>query len=132
MSTLDVVTQVGGAAANFLDIGGGANADVMAAALEVINADPAVKAIFVNIFGGITRVDEVANGIIEAMGRVQLSSPIVMRLDGTNAVEGRALLADHLSDRAHRRAHHARSRSPGRRPGHGVGTSGPEREQEPT
>jgi succinyl-CoA synthetase beta subunit len=70
----------------------------MAAALEVINADPAVKAIFVNIFGGITRVDEVAKGIIEAMGRVELSSPVVMRLDGTNAGEGRALLADHLSD----------------------------------
>jgi succinyl-CoA synthetase beta subunit len=86
-------------AANFLDIGGGANADVMAAALEVINADPAVKSIFVNIFGGITRVDEVAKGIIEAMGRVKLNSPVVMRLDGTNAVEGRALLADHLSDR---------------------------------
>jgi succinyl-CoA synthetase beta subunit len=57
-----------------------------------------VKSIFVNIFGGITRVDEVAKGIIEAMGRVKLSSPVVMRLDGTNAVEGRALLADHLSD----------------------------------
>ncbi|MGO8824240.1 MAG: ADP-forming succinate--CoA ligase subunit beta [Acidimicrobiales bacterium] len=98
MSTLDVVTQVGGEAANFLDIGGGANADVMAAALEVINADPAVKSILVNIFGGITRVDEVANGIIEAIGRVKLSSPIVMRLDGTNAVEGRALLSSHLSD----------------------------------
>jgi succinyl-CoA synthetase beta subunit len=98
MSTLDVVTQVGGEAANFLDIGGGANADVMAAALEVINADPAVKSIFVNIFGGITRVDEVAKGIIEAMGRVSLNSPVVMRLDGTNAEAGRALLADHLSD----------------------------------
>ncbi len=98
MSTLDVVTQVGGQAANFLDIGGGANADVMAAALEVINADPAVKSILVNIFGGITRVDEVAKGIIEAMGRVSLSSPVVMRLDGTNAEQGRALLADHLSD----------------------------------
>jgi succinyl-CoA synthetase beta subunit len=98
MSTLDVVTQVGGQAANFLDIGGGANADVMAAALEVINADPAVKSILVNIFGGITRVDEVAKGIIEAMGRVKLSSPVVMRLDGTNAEAGRALLADHLSD----------------------------------
>jgi succinyl-CoA synthetase beta subunit len=70
----------------------------MAAALEVINADPAVKSIFVNIFGGITRVDEVAKGIIEAIGRVKLGSPVVMRLDGTNAVEGRALLADHLSD----------------------------------
>jgi succinyl-CoA synthetase beta subunit len=103
MSTLDVVAYAGEPyggvkAANFLDIGGGANADVMAAALEVINADPAVKSIFVNIFGGITRVDEVAKGIIEAMSRVQLSSPVVMRLDGTNAVEGRALLADHLSD----------------------------------
>jgi len=99
MSTLDVVNQVGGSAANFLDIGGGANADVMAAALEVINADPAVKSIFVNIFGGITRVDEVAKGVIEALGRVALRSPIVLRLDGTNAEEGRALLAPHLSDR---------------------------------
>ena len=98
MSTLDVVTQVGGQAANFLDIGGGANADVMAAALEVINADPSVTSILVNIFGGITRVDEVARGIIEALRRVELNSPVVMRLDGTNAEEGRALLADHLSD----------------------------------
>ena len=71
MSTLDVVNQVGGQAANFLDIGGGANADVMAAALEVINSDPAVRSIFVNIFGGITRVDEVANGIVEALDRVR-------------------------------------------------------------
>ncbi len=99
MSTLDVVTQVGGSAANFLDIGGGANADVMAAALEVINADPAVKAIFVNIFGGITRVDEVAKGVLAALERVELRSPIVLRLDGTNAEAGRALLAPHLSDR---------------------------------
>jgi len=99
MSTLDVVNQVGGSAANFLDIGGGANADVMTAALEVINADPSVKSIFVNIFGGITRVDEVAKGVIEALKRVNISSPIVLRLDGTNAVEGRALLADHLNDR---------------------------------
>ena len=99
MSTLDVVNQVGGSAANFLDIGGGANADVMTAALEVINADPAVKSIFVNIFGGITRVDEVAKGVIEALKRVDLKSPIVLRLDGTNAEEGRALLAEHLNDR---------------------------------
>jgi succinyl-CoA synthetase beta subunit len=99
MSTLDVVTQVGGAAANFLDIGGGANADVMAAALEVINADPSVRSIFVNIFGGITRVDEVAKGVIEALGRVEIRSPIVLRLDGTNAEAGRALLAPHLSER---------------------------------
>ena len=99
MSTCDVVSQVGGAPANFLDIGGGANADVMSAALEVINADPSVRAIFVNIFGGITRVDEVAKGVIEALGRVDLRSPIVLRLDGTNAEAGRAILADHLSDR---------------------------------
>jgi succinyl-CoA synthetase beta subunit len=99
MSTLDVVNQVGGSAANFLDIGGGANADVMAAALEVINADPAVRAIFVNIFGGITRVDEVANGVVAALERVEIRSPIVLRLDGTNAIEGRAILAPHLSER---------------------------------
>ena len=99
MSTLDVVTQCGGTAANFLDIGGGANADVMAADLEVINSDPAVKSIFVNIFGGITRVDEVAKGVLEALERVEISSPIVLRLDGTNAVAGREILADHLSDR---------------------------------
>jgi len=99
MSTLDVVNQVGGSAANFLDIGGGANADVMAAALEVINADPKVKAIFVNIFGGITRVDEVAKGVLEALRRVTITSPIVLRLDGTNAVEGRAILAEHLNDK---------------------------------
>jgi succinyl-CoA synthetase beta subunit len=99
MSTLDVVNQCGGSAANFLDIGGGANADVMAAALEVINSDPAVKSIFVNIFGGITRVDEVAKGVLEALDRVEISSPIVLRLDGTNAVAGRDILAAHLSDR---------------------------------
>ncbi len=98
MSTLDVVNQVGGSAANFLDIGGGANADVMASALEVINTDPKVKAIFVNIFGGITRVDDVANGVLEALQRVAISTPIVLRLDGTNAVEGRAILAPHLND----------------------------------
>src|SRR6202012_4885243 len=86
-------------AANFLDIGGGPNAGVMPATLEVINADPKVRSIFVNIFGGITRVDEVAKGVLEALGRVDISSPIVLRLDGTNAEAGRAILADHLSDR---------------------------------
>jgi succinyl-CoA synthetase beta subunit len=94
MSTLDVVNQVGGRAANFLDIGGGANADVMAAALEVINFDQNVKSIFINIFGGITRGEEVAKGIVEALGRVDLRAPIVIRLDGTNAEEGRAILAN--------------------------------------
>ena len=99
MSTLDVVNQVGGSAANFLDIGGGASADVMAAALEVINTDEAVRSILVNIFGGITRCDEVAKGIVEALGRVDLRSPIVLRLDGTNAEAGHAILAPHVSDR---------------------------------
>ena len=94
MSTLDVVNQVGGSAANFLDIGGGANADVMAAALEVINFDTNVKSIFINIFGGITRGEEVAKGIVEALGRVELRAPIVIRLDGTNAEEGRQILLD--------------------------------------
>ena len=99
MSTLDVVNQVGGSAANFLDIGGGANAAVMTAALEVINSDPAVRSILVNIFGGITRVDDVANGVIQALASGEIRSPIVLRLDGTNADAGRALLAPHLSDR---------------------------------
>jgi succinyl-CoA synthetase beta subunit len=94
MSTLDVVNQVGGSAANFLDIGGGANADVMAAALEVINFDQNVVSIFINIFGGITRGEEVAKGIVEALGRVDLRAPIVIRLDGTNAEEGRQILLD--------------------------------------
>jgi succinyl-CoA synthetase beta subunit len=93
MSTLDVVNQVGGSAANFLDIGGGANADQMAAALGVINFDQNVKSIFINIFGGITRGEEVAKGIVEALGRVDLRAPIVIRLDGTNAEEGREILA---------------------------------------
>ncbi|MEY2581272.1 MAG: succinyl-CoA synthetase beta subunit [Ilumatobacteraceae bacterium] len=94
MSTLDVVNQVGGSAANFLDVGGGANADVMAAALEVINFDQNVRSIFINIFGGITRGEEVAKGIVEALGRVDLRAPIVIRLDGTNAEQGREILAN--------------------------------------
>jgi succinyl-CoA synthetase beta subunit len=99
MSTCDVVEQVGGEPANFLDIGGGANAEVMANALEVINTDEKVKAIFINIFGGITRGEEVANGIVTALGRVDIKAPIVIRLDGTNAEQGRAILKDHESDR---------------------------------
>jgi succinyl-CoA synthetase beta subunit len=99
LSTLDVVSQAGGSAANFLDVGGGAGADVIAAALEVVDSDDRVRAILVNIFGGITRCDEVARGILDAMARVQLRSPIVVRLDGTNADQGRALLAGYVSDR---------------------------------
>ncbi len=98
MSTVDIVNQVGGQPANFLDIGGGANADVMANALEVITNDPNVRSIFINIFGGITKGEEVANGIVTAMGRVNIEVPIVVRLDGTNAEEGRAILEPHLSD----------------------------------
>jgi succinyl-CoA synthetase beta subunit len=99
MSTCDVVNQVGGSPANFLDIGGGASADVMANALDVINADDKVQAIFINIFGGITRGEEVANGIVQALERVDIKAPIVIRLDGTNAEEGRAILEPHLSER---------------------------------
>ncbi len=99
MSTVDIVNQVGGKPANFLDIGGGANADVMTGALEVINNDPNVRAILINIFGGITKGEEVANGIVAALGRVDIASPIVIRLDGTNADEGRAILEPHLSER---------------------------------
>lgn len=93
MSTLDVVNQVGGTPANFLDVGGGASADLLANAVEVINSDPKVKSIFINIFGGITKCDEVANGVIEALNRVEVKSPIVIRMDGTNAKEGREILA---------------------------------------
>jgi succinyl-CoA synthetase beta subunit len=99
MSTVDVVTEVGGKPANFLDIGGGANADVMAGALEVINNDDDVRSIFINIFGGITKGEEVANGIVQALGRVKIDAPIVIRLDGTNADEGREILKPHVSDR---------------------------------
>jgi succinyl-CoA synthetase beta subunit len=97
MSTCDVVNQVGGRPANFLDIGGGASAEVMANALEVINTDAKVRAIFINIFGGITKGEEVANGIVQALGRVELAAPIVMRLDGTNAEQGREILKSHES-----------------------------------
>jgi succinyl-CoA synthetase beta subunit len=94
MATLDVVQQAGGSAANFLDVGGGAGADLMATSLEVILSDPAVRSVLINIFGGITRCDEVAQGILEALGRVEATVPIAVRLDGTNAEEGRKILAD--------------------------------------
>jgi succinyl-CoA synthetase beta subunit len=94
MSTLDVVARAGAKAANFLDIGGGASADTMATSLEVILSDPAVRCVFVNIFGGITRCDVVANGVLEALGRIDATVPIVVRLDGTNAEEGRRIIAE--------------------------------------
>jgi succinyl-CoA synthetase beta subunit len=99
MATCDIVHEVGGKPANFLDIGGGASAQVMANALGVINNDPSVKSIFINIFGGITKGEEVANGIVQALGEVEISSPIVIRLDGTNAEMGREILKSHESDR---------------------------------
>ena len=92
MSTLDLVAQHGGAPANFLDAGGGAKADAITAAVEVIVWDPNVKAVLFNIFGGITRCDEVARGLIEAFEQIKPTIPFVVRLDGTNGEEGRALL----------------------------------------
>ncbi|MFI5027711.1 MAG: ADP-forming succinate--CoA ligase subunit beta [Solirubrobacterales bacterium] len=92
MSTLDVVAQAGGAPANFLDAGGGSKADAIVDALEVITSDPKVIAILFNIFGGITRCDEVAKGIIEASRQIDLDLPLVVRLDGTNSEQGLALL----------------------------------------
>jgi succinyl-CoA synthetase beta subunit len=94
MSTLDVVEQAGASAANFLDIGGGASAESMATSLEVVLSDPAVRSVLVNIFGGITRCDVVAEGILEALRRVEPRVPIVVRLDGTNAEEGRRILEE--------------------------------------
>ncbi len=94
MSTLDVVAQAGGAPANFLDAGGGSKAEAIIDALEVITSDVKVKAVLFNIFGGITRCDEVAKGIIEAVGRMGIQMPIVVRLDGTNSEEGQRLLAE--------------------------------------
>jgi succinyl-CoA synthetase beta subunit len=94
MSTLDVVAQAGGEPANFLDAGGGAKADEITSAVEVILSNPKVTAVLFNIFGGITRGDEVARGLIEAFSRLQPVLPFVVRLDGTNDEEGRALLAE--------------------------------------
>ncbi|MGD0982232.1 MAG: ADP-forming succinate--CoA ligase subunit beta [Acidimicrobiales bacterium] len=99
MSTVDMVSQVGGSAANFLDVGGGADEDGMASALEVINLDPSVRAIFVNIFGGIVRCDEVARGIVAALDKVDIASQIVLRLDGTNVVEARRIIEERASEK---------------------------------
>ncbi|MCX4481404.1 ADP-forming succinate--CoA ligase subunit beta [Streptomyces cellulosae] len=97
MSTLDVVAGCGARPANFLDIGGGASAQVMADGLSVVLSDPAVRSVFVNVFGGITACDAVADGIVRALDTVRLTKPLVVRLDGNNAQRGRAL----LDERAH-------------------------------
>jgi succinyl-CoA synthetase beta subunit len=94
MSTLDVVAQAGGRPANFLDAGGGSKAEAIVDALEVITSDENVKAILFNIFGGITRCDEIAKGIVEASAKTSIDLPLVVRLDGTNSEQGLALLAD--------------------------------------
>jgi succinyl-CoA synthetase beta subunit len=94
MSTLDVIALAGGRAANFCDLGGGGDAEGVVDALEIITSDPQVKSILFNIFGGITRCDEVARGILQALDRLEIDHPIVVRLDGTNAEEGRALLKE--------------------------------------
>jgi succinyl-CoA synthetase beta subunit len=94
MSTLDVVAQAGGTPANFLDAGGGSKAEAITSAVEVILSDEKVKAVLFNIFGGITRCDEVAQGLIEAFAQIKPDVPFVVRLDGTNDQEGRALLAE--------------------------------------
>jgi succinyl-CoA synthetase beta subunit len=94
MSTLDVVDQAGGKPANFLDAGGGSKAEAITSAVEVILSNPNVKAVLFNIFGGITRCDEVAKGLIEAFAQIKPEVPFVVRLDGTNDKEGRQLLAE--------------------------------------
>jgi succinyl-CoA synthetase beta subunit len=94
MSTLDVIDQVGGRPANFCDLGGGGDAQGVVDALEVIASDEQVEAILFNIFGGITRCDEVARGILAALGQMEIDDPIVVRLDGTNAEEGRRMLIE--------------------------------------
>src|SRR5215217_9261975 len=94
MSTVDVVTVAGGTPANFCDLGGGGDAEGVVDALDVIARDGDVRSILFNIFGGITRCDEVARGILEALERIDIAVPIIVRLDGTNAEEGRQLLRD--------------------------------------
>jgi succinyl-CoA synthetase beta subunit len=101
MSTLDVVALAGGRPANFCDLGGGGQAEGVVDALEVITADPQVRSILFNIFGGITRGDEVARGILQALERISITHPIVVRLDGTNAEEGRRILAEAAPSNLH-------------------------------
>jgi succinyl-CoA synthetase beta subunit len=101
MSTLDVIALAGGRPANFCDLGGGGDAQGVVDALEVITADPQVKSILFNIFGGITRCDEVARGILQALERIEIDDPIVVRFDGTNAEEARRLISEAGSEALH-------------------------------
>jgi len=104
MSTLDVVAQAGGEPANFCDVGGGADAEQISNALDIVTSNPEVKSVLFNIFGGITRGDEVARGLLSALERSELDLPIVVRLDGTNAKEGREILADNTPQNVHTEA----------------------------
>ncbi len=101
MSTLDVVAQAGGEPANFCDVGGGASAEKIAEALDIVTANEQVKSVLFNIFGGITRGDEVARGLLTALERSDVDLPIVVRLDGTNAEEGRQILAENTPENVH-------------------------------
>ncbi len=101
MATLDVIDQAGGSPANFCDLGGGGDWEGVVSALEVITSDRQVRAVFFNVFGGITRCDEVARGILEALSRMTIELPIVVRLDGTNAEEGRRMLAESAPSNLH-------------------------------
>ena len=132
MSTLDVVAYAGEGfggvrPANFLDIGGGASAEVMANGLEIILSDPAVRSVFVNVFGGITACDAVANGIVPAFGHAgergeHVTKPLVVRLDGNNAVEGRRILAEAALSAGRAGGHDGRRGPTGGRAGRGRGT----------
>jgi succinyl-CoA synthetase beta subunit len=101
MSTLDVVAQAGGDPANFLDVGGGADAEKISEALDIVASNQQVKSILFNIFGGITRGDEVARGLLSALEQSEIDLPIVVRLDGTNAEEGREILAENTPENVH-------------------------------
>ena len=98
MSTLDVIAQAGGEPANFCDVGGGANAEKIATALDIVTSNKQVKSVLFNIFGGITRGDEVARGLLTALERSETDLPVVVRLDGTNADEGRRILAENTPE----------------------------------
>ncbi|CAN5162027.1 ADP-forming succinate--CoA ligase subunit beta [soil metagenome] len=101
MSTLDVVAQAGGEPANFCDVGGGADAEKISTALDIVTSNRQVKSVLFNIFGGITRGDEVARGLLSAIEQTDISLPIVVRLDGTNAEEGRQILAENTPPNVH-------------------------------
>ena len=101
MSTLDVVAQAGGNPANFLDVGGGADAEKISEALDIVASNQQVKSVLFNIFGGITRGDEVARGLLSALEQSEIALPIVVRLDGTNAEEGREILAENTPENVH-------------------------------